>query len=78
MLPEVVGAASAPIGAIDKMTVISTDGASSLTKSVAGNVAQGLQLGSDLTGIDLAGLLARLGSAHTNGKNTVDGSTVTP
>ncbi len=36
VLPEVVGAASAPIGAIDKMTVISTDGASSLTKSVAG------------------------------------------
>ena len=60
------------------MTVISTDGASSLTKSVAGNVAQGLQLGSDLTGIDLAGLLARLGSsAQNNGKNTVDGTTVT-
>lgn len=30
-------------------------------------MAQGLQLGSDLTGIDLAGLLAKLGGAHTNG-----------
>ncbi|GAB3949856.1 hypothetical protein GCM10027614_49300 [Micromonospora vulcania] len=79
VLPQVVEAASAPIGAIDKMTVISTDGASSLTKSVAGNVAQGLQLGSDLTGIDLAGLLARLGSASTpTGKGTasVDGTAV--
>ncbi|GAA1803199.1 flotillin family protein [Luedemannella flava] len=63
VLPQVVAAASAPMSSIDKMTVISTDGASSLTKSVSSNVAQGLQLGSDLTGIDLAGLLARLGGA---------------
>ena len=61
VLPQVVAAAAAPMGSIDKMTVISTDGASSLTKSVSTNVAQGLQLGSDLTGIDLVGLLARLG-----------------
>ncbi|MGH3656108.1 MAG: flotillin family protein, partial [Micromonosporaceae bacterium] len=43
VLPQVVEAASRPMSEIDKMTVISTDGASSLTKSVAGNVAQGLQ-----------------------------------
>ena len=67
--PQVVEAAAAPIGAIDKMTVISTDGASSLTKSVAANVAQGLQLGTDLTGIDLPGLLARLGAASTPAGN---------
>jgi flotillin len=39
VLPEVVEAASRPMSAIDKMTVISTDGASAITKSVAGNVA---------------------------------------
>ncbi|GLX99693.1 MULTISPECIES: flotillin family protein [Actinoplanes] len=70
VLPQVVEAASAPIGAIDKMTVISTDGASSITKSVAGNVAQGLQLGSDLTGIDLTGLLAKLGAGSALGSGT--------
>jgi flotillin len=64
VLPQVVEAASAPMSSIDKMTVISTDGASSLTRSVAANVASGLQLGSDLTGVDLAGLLARLGAAR--------------
>src|SRR5690242_10857768 len=79
VLPEVVKAASAPMSGIDKMTVISTDGASSLTKSVAANVAQGLQLGTDLTGIDLAKLLARLGSAGSadedpasNGHKVID------
>jgi flotillin len=60
VLPELVGAAAAPVGAIDKLTVISTDGASSLTKSVASTVATGLQLGTDLTGVDLTQLLSRL------------------
>ena len=58
-----VQAASAPLSAVDKMTVISTDGAASLSRSVAANVAQGLQLGTDLTGVDLHALLARLGGA---------------
>jgi len=67
VLPEVVEAAAAPMSAIDKMTVISTDGATAVTKAVAANVAQGLQLGTDLTGIDLVALLARLGGAAANG-----------
>jgi flotillin len=66
IMPQIVQAASAPLSAIDKMTVISTDGASALTKTVAANVAQGLQLGTDLTGIDLAALLARLGRASSD------------
>ncbi|MDI6097421.1 SPFH domain-containing protein [Actinoplanes sp. NEAU-A12] len=73
VLPQVVEAASAPISGIEKLTVISTDGASSLTKSVASNVAQGLQLGTDLTGIDLAGLLGRIGEkAAANGDRAVE------
>ncbi|MFI5913886.1 flotillin family protein [Dactylosporangium sp. NPDC051541] len=61
VMPDVVKAASDPMANIDKMTVISTDGATSLTRSVASNVAQGLQLGTDLTGIDLQKLLSKLG-----------------
>jgi flotillin len=68
VLPQVVAAASDPMRGIDKMTVISTEGASSLTKSVASNVAQGLQLGTDLTGIDLPSLLARLAGGLASGK----------
>jgi flotillin len=74
VLPSVVQAASAPIGAIDKLTVLSTDGASSLTRSVAANVAQGLQLGSDLTGVDLAALLAKLGGGATTALESADGN----
>ena len=65
MLPQIVCAASEPMRGIDKMTVISTDGAGSLTKSVASSVAQGLQLGTDLTGIDLAPLSSRGGPNGT-------------
>lgn len=60
MLPELVKEAAAPMAAIDKVTVISTDGASQFTKSVAGNVTQGVQLASDLLGVDLSGLFQRL------------------
>ena len=63
VLPEVVGAAAAPLSSVDKMTVISSDGAGAIGKSVAANVAQGLQLSGDLTGIDVAALLRRLSGA---------------
>jgi len=62
VLPELVSAAAQPISAIDKMTVISTDGASNLTRNVASNLEQGLQIGSDLTGVDLRTLMSGLGA----------------
>lgn len=67
VLPEVVRGASEPISGIEKMTVVSTDGASNLTKSVAGNLEQGLQIGSDLTGVDLKALFARLADGDQDG-----------
>jgi flotillin len=70
VLPEMIRAAAEPVGQIDKLTVISTDGASSLTKTVASTVAQGLQMGTDLTGVDLTQLLARLsGMAQDRANN---------
>lgn len=56
-LPDIVGAAAEPMGNIDKLTVISTDGAADVTKSVTSTVAQGMQVAGDLTGLDLANLL---------------------
>ncbi|MEI4271600.1 flotillin domain-containing protein [Klenkia sp. LSe6-5] len=67
VLPEVVSAAAAPLSSVEKMTVISADGPGSLSKSVAANVAQGLQLSGDLTGLDVPALLKRLSGAAADG-----------
>ncbi|MEU6015344.1 SPFH domain-containing protein [Streptomyces sp. NPDC047515] len=63
VLPQVVAKASEPLSAIDKMTVISTDGASQLSRTVTDNVAQGMELLSSATGVDLAALLKNLKGA---------------
>ncbi len=60
------------------MTVISADGANALTRSVASNVAQGLQLSGDLTGIDVTALLRRLAGAAGTAAPSVDGATHVP
>lgn len=60
MLPEIVRAASEPVSAISRMTVISTDGASELTKQVASNVEQGMAIANNLTGLDLRGMFTAL------------------
>ncbi|MFB7478279.1 flotillin family protein [Streptomyces anulatus] len=60
VLPSVVAKASEPLSAIDKMTVISTDGASQLARTVTDNVAQGMELLTSTTGVDLAALLQNL------------------
>ncbi len=60
MLPRLVKEAAAPIAAIDKVTVISTQGASEITKNVASNVTQGMQLASDLLGVDLTAMFQRI------------------
>ncbi|MFB7210939.1 flotillin family protein [Streptomyces sp. NPDC056255] len=63
VLPQVVAKASEPLSAVDKMTVISTDGASRLSRTVTDNVAQGMELLSSTTGVDLAALLKNLKGA---------------
>ncbi|MFE5238818.1 MULTISPECIES: flotillin family protein [unclassified Streptomyces] len=60
VLPQVVAKASEPLSAIDKLTVISTDGATQLSRTVTDNVTQGLELLSSTTGVDLAALLQNL------------------
>ncbi|WP_324612099.1 flotillin domain-containing protein, partial [Streptomyces scabiei] len=57
VLPQVVAKASEPLAAVEKMTVISTDGAARIPRAVADNVAQGLELLGSTTGVDLAELL---------------------
>lgn len=56
-LPEIVRAAAEPIGSVGQMTVISTDGASTLTRNVASVLSQGQEIVKNLTGIDLSDLV---------------------
>lgn len=60
VLPQVVANAAEPLSAIDKLTVISTDGASQLSRTVTDNVAQGMELLSSTTGVDLGALIQNL------------------
>ncbi|MDT0322024.1 flotillin family protein [Streptomyces millisiae] len=60
VLPQVVAKAAEPLSAIDRMTVISTDGAGRLPRAVADNVAQGMELLASTTGVDVASLLSGL------------------
>jgi flotillin len=60
-MPDLVKAAAEPVGNVDKLTVISTNGASELVKNVASNLEQGMQIGADLTGVDLRSILERVG-----------------
>lgn len=66
-LPRVVAEAARPMGDIDTMTVISTDGASANVRSVASTVAQGQELAKNLLGIDIAELAQRYTAGTTDG-----------
>ncbi|MFE5212055.1 flotillin family protein [Streptomyces sp. NPDC056600] len=70
ILPQVVEKAAEPMSAIDKMTVISTDGASQLSRTVTDNVAQGLELLSSTTGVDLPSLLKNLTQRNGSDNHT--------
>jgi flotillin len=59
VLPKVAREVAAPMAAIDKLTVVSTDGAGELPKQVTNNVVQTLELLNNTTGVDLDGLIQR-------------------
>ncbi|MEK8144004.1 SPFH domain-containing protein [Streptomyces sp. M10(2022)] len=69
VLPQVVAKAAEPLSAIDKLTVISTDGASQLSRTVTDNVAQGMELLTSTTGVDIAGLLQNLKGRVSTGSD---------
>ncbi|MEP6799802.1 MAG: hypothetical protein ABI890_16715, partial [Lapillicoccus sp.] len=56
-LPRVAKELAAPMGAIDKLTVISTEGAGALPKMVVNNLGQLQQLVKDMVGVDIASMI---------------------
>lgn len=70
-LPEIAKQLASPMGAIDSLTVISTDGAGALPKQVTSNMTQLQQLLKDTLGIDMTDLLTKFASsAPGNGDAT--------
>ncbi|QEO13067.1 flotillin family protein [Agromyces intestinalis] len=63
-LPEIIRAAAEPISAIDKLTVVSTDGASALTKTVGQVLGEGTEVVKSLTGLDVSAVLAGLAGSQ--------------
>lgn len=59
-LPEIVRAAAEPISNIDTLTVVSTDGASAVTKTVGQVLGEGTEVVKSLTGLDVGAILAGL------------------
>jgi flotillin len=72
MLPEIVRAASEPMGKIDNLTVLSNDGASELVKNTTRTVTEASTTVKGLTGLDVPALIAQAMAGST------DASTVPP
>ncbi len=59
VLPDIAKEVAAPMGNIDKLTVISADGANELPKQVGSNVVQVLEMLKNTTGVDPQALAQR-------------------
>ena len=70
VLPQLAREVAAPMAAIDKLTVVSTDGAGEVPKQVTNNVVQTLELLKNTTGVDLQTLVSRY--TDGNGKSSVE------
>jgi flotillin len=62
VLPSIAREVSAPIGAIDKLTVVSTDGINALPRQVTDNIVQTIEMLKNATGLDLDDLIKRAAS----------------
>lgn len=66
VLPQIAEKVAAPMAGIDKLTVISTDGAGAVPKQVTNNVMQTMELLKTTTGIDLSKLIDKYGLMATD------------
>lgn len=74
LMPEIVRAAAEPISGIDNLTVVSTDGASSLTKTVAQVLSEGQDVIKSLTGLDVGALVGGQAGGVSGARRPSDGA----
>ncbi|OYN87459.1 flotillin family protein [Parenemella sanctibonifatiensis] len=63
VLPQVAKELASPMSNIDKLTVVSTDGAGQLPRQITDNMVQTMELIKNTTGVDLNGIAQRLGGS---------------
>ncbi len=59
VLPQVAAELARPMGNIDKLTIISTEGAAELPKTVTNNLMQTLEMLKSTTGLDVEALVQK-------------------
>ena len=77
ILPQMAEKVAAPLGNIDKLTVVSSDGVSALPRQVTDNLMQTMQMVKDTTGYDLTAILDRFARKADEQPTVVKGD-VTP
>jgi flotillin len=75
VLPLVAREVAAPMAAIDKLTVVSTDGAAAIPKQVTDNLVQTMELLKNTTGVDLESIVQRFAGGAIAGAQAPNGST---
>jgi flotillin len=65
VLPEIAAKLAEPMGNIDNLTVVSTDGAGAMPKQVVGGFTQLQEMVKAATGLDLVALVEGIGSSAT-------------
>ena len=78
VLPAMAREVAAPMGNIEKLTVISADGANALPKQVGTSVVQILEMLKNTTGIDLESLARKYTDVDSAPAAVTDGTTGTP
>jgi flotillin len=62
-MPLIAAEIAAPMAGIDNLTIVSTDGASAVSRTVTDNFAQLQEMVKATTGVDLAAIISRLQTA---------------
>ncbi|MDP9416332.1 MAG: flotillin family protein, partial [Actinomycetota bacterium] len=76
ILPELAKQISAPMAAIDNLTVVSTDGASQLPRQVTSNLVETMEMLRATTGLDLQQLMQKV--ANRDGRRAPGAPAVRP
>ena len=74
VMPKVAAELARPMGSIDKLTVISADGAGELPKQVTNNLVQTMEMLKATTGLDVESLIQKYSTTNGSTPGLVEAS----